>query len=232
MTVIHQLRLRFSNAYLLTGDHRPVLVDTGSPGDGPALEAGCAAAGVNPRDLALILHTHAHSDHGGNTAEWARRAGCPVSLHAADGELAARGHNGRLRGVGLRGRLMAPFFSGGAFPSFAADLPATEGQRLDGFGVAGTVLHTPGHTRGSVSIVLDSGDAIVGDLLMGGYLGGQVRPGKPNFHYFAEDAAEAMRGLDRVLAVARGWLHVGHGGPLAHAEVARWRNTQRPNARG
>ena len=230
MTRIHPLRLRLSNAYLLTGDHRPVLVDTGSPGDGQALESGCAAAGVNPRDLALILHTHVHSDHGGNTAEWARRAGCPVSYHAGDRELAARGHNGRLRGVGLRGRLMAPFFSDAAFPSFAADLPATDGQRLDAFGLAATVLHTPGHTRGSISLVLDSGDAIIGDLLMGGHLGGRIRPGKPNFHYFAEDAADGMRSLDRVLATARGWLHVGHGGPLAHADVARWRAGQRPRS--
>lgn len=230
MTRIHQLRLRLSNAYLLTGDHPPVLVDTGSPGDGPALAAGCAAAGVNPRDLALILHTHVHSDHGGNTAEWARRARCPISHHEGDRGLAAQGHNGRLRGVGLRGRLMAPFFSGGVFPAFAADLAATGGQRLEAFGVAATVLHTPGHTRGSISLVLDSGDAIVGDLLMGGYLGGQVRPGQPNFHYFAEDAAEGRRSLDRLLAAARGRLFVGHGGPLAHADVARWRAGQRARA--
>lgn len=231
MTVIHPLRLRLSNAYLLTGDHRPVLVDTGSPGDGAALAAGCAAAGVDPGDLALILHTHVHSDHGGNTAELARRARCPVSHHEGDRALAAQGHNGPLRGVGLRGRLMAPFFSRTAFPSFIADLPATDGQRLDGFGVAATVLHTPGHTGGSISIVLDAGDAIVGDLLMGGHLGGKIRPGKPGFHYFAEDAATIPRSLDRLLAVTRGRLHVGHGGPLAHADVARWRDAQRARLR-
>ena len=228
MTVVHPLRLRFSNAYLLTGGHRPVLIDTGSPGDGPALAAGCAAAGVDPGDLALILHTHVHSDHGGNTADWARRARCPVSHHEGDRALATQGHNGPLRGVGLRGRLMSPFFAHATFPAFAADLPVTDGQRLDAFGVAATVLHTPGHTGGSITIVLDAGDAIVGDLLMGGYLGGKVRAGKPNFHYFAEDAATARRSLDRVLAVTRGRLHVGHGGPLAHADVVRWRNAHQP----
>lgn len=232
MTRIHPLRLRFSNAYLLTGDHGPVLIDTGSPGDGPALEAGCAAADVDPGELALILHTHVHSDHVGNTAQWARRARCPVSHHEGDRGLAAQGHNGRLRGVGLRGRLMAPFFNRTPFPPFAADLLATDGQRLEAFGIAATVLHTPGHTRGSISLVLDSGDAIVGDLLMGGYLGGRIRPAQPNRHYFAEDAAEARRSLDRVLAVTHGQLHVGHGGPLARADVVRWRDPRRPEARG
>jgi hydroxyacylglutathione hydrolase len=118
---------------------------------------------------------------------------------------------------------MAPFFSRTAFKSIPADFPATDGQRLNDFGVSATLLHTPGHTRGSISIVMDDGDAIVGDVLMGGYIGGAFRPGKPNFHYFAEDPALAMRSLDRVLAVTRGKLHVGHGGPLAHADVTRWR---------
>jgi glyoxylase-like metal-dependent hydrolase (beta-lactamase superfamily II) len=36
---------------------------------------------------------------------------------------------------------------------------------LTGFGVAGRVLHTPGHTAGSLSLLLDSGDAFVGDLV-------------------------------------------------------------------
>lgn len=223
MTAIHPLSLRFSNAYLLVGNHRPILVDTGSPGDERKIENGCATAGVDPRDFALILHTHVHSDHFGTTAHFAALARCPVCYHENDRDLAAQGHNGRLRGVGLRGRLMAPFFSRTAFKSIPADLHATEGRRLDDFGVSATVLHTPGHTRGSISIVMDDGDAIVGDLLMGGYIGGAFRPGKPNFHYFAEDRAFAMRSLDRVLALTRGKLHVGHGGPLAHADVTRWR---------
>lgn len=223
MTAIHPLRLRLSNAYLLVGDHRPILVDTGSPGDERKIEAACAAVGVNPRDFALIVHTHVHSDHFGTTAHFAALARCPVCYHEDDRELAAQGHNGSLRGVGLRGRLMAPLFARTPFKSVPADLPATEGRRLDDFGVAATLLHTPGHTRGSISIVLDDSNAIVGDVLMGGYAGGRFRPGKPNFHYFAHDPALAMRSLDRLLTMTRGKLHVGHGGPLTHADVTRWR---------
>ena len=39
MTAIHPIRLRFSNAYLLVGDHRPVLIDTGSRGDARDIKA-------------------------------------------------------------------------------------------------------------------------------------------------------------------------------------------------
>ena len=196
MTTIHPLSLRLSNAYLLVGDHRPVLVDTGSPGDERRIEEGCATAGVDQRDFALILHTHVHSDHFGTTAHFAALARCPVCYHENDRELAAQGHNGRLRGVGLRGRVMAPFFSRTPFKTVSTDLPAAEGRSLDDLGVSATLLHTPGHTRGSISIVMDDGDAIVGDVLMGGYIGGAFRPGKPNFHYFAEDpgARDAQSG--------------------------------------
>lgn len=224
MTAIHHLRLRFSNAYLVVG-RRPILVDTGSRGDMERIEAGLAALGIDVGDLALILQTHVHSDHVGNTAALARRARCPVSYHPADRSLADRGDNGPLRGIGLRGRLLARLFRHLPFEPVAADVAAADGMRLDDFGVAGTVLHTPGHTAGSIALILDSGDAIVGDTLMGGYAGGAVFPARPNYHYFADDLPAAMESLDKVLAATRGTLFVGHGGPLRHEDVARWRAT-------
>lgn len=221
MTAIHPIRLRFSQAYLVVGD-RPILVDTGSPGEAEKLADGCAAVGVRVRDLALILHTHVHSDHFGNTAELAAAARCPVSFHPADASLARQGHNGRLRGVGLRGRIMSRLFSHRTFRPAAGDLPAEQGMRLDRFGVAGTVHHTPGHTGGSISLLLDSGEALVGDLLMGGYAGGMIRRTAPNFHYFADDLERVRSSLERILALSTHRLWLGHGGPLGSQEVASW----------
>ena len=219
---IHPLQLRYSNAYLVVGA-RPILVDTGSRGDAARIVAGCAAAGVSIRDLALILHTHVHSDHFGNTADLATEARCPVAYHPGDRPLAVRGNNGPLRGVGLRGRILARLLHHRPFRTRAVDVDAEDGMRLDEFGVAASVLHTPGHTPGSISVVLDSGDAIIGDVIMGGYAGGAIRPTKPNFHYFADDLPLAMTSLDRILARVSGRLYVGHGGPLQHHAVMRWR---------
>ena len=139
--------------------------------------------------------------------------------------------NGPLQGIGLRGRLLARLFGHLSFDPVAADVTAADGMRLDDFGVAGTVLHTPGHTAGSIALILDSGDAIVGDTLMGGYAGGAVFPTRPNFHSFADDLPAAMESLDKVLAATRGTLFVGHGGPLRHEDVARWRATHGADVR-
>jgi hypothetical protein len=71
--------------------------------------------------------------------------------------------------------------------------------------------------------MLDSGDAIISDVIMGGYAGGAIRPSQPNFHYFADDLPGAMASLDRILAATSGRLFVGYGGPLHHQAVKKWR---------
>lgn len=105
---------------------------------------------------------------------------------------------------------------------------ATDGQRLDDYGVAGQLLHTPGHTPGSLSLLLDSGEALVGDLLMGGFLGGHLLPQRPGFHYFAQELAQGLHSLDQVLAMRPKQLFVGHGGPLEAAQVGQWRTKMAP----
>ena len=56
-----------SNCYLLLGE-RPVLVDTGAPGDLKRILAALRAQAVEPTQLALIVLTHGHSDHAGCAA--------------------------------------------------------------------------------------------------------------------------------------------------------------------
>lgn len=96
--------------------------------------------------------------------------------------------------MGLRGRILARLLAHLPFRTRAADIDADEGSRLDAFGISGSILYTPGHTPGSISGLLDSGDAIVGDVIMGGWAGGAIRPSQPNFHYFADGCAAGGHG--------------------------------------
>ena len=65
---------------------------------------------------------------------------------------------------------------------------------LGGYGIPGRIVHTPGHSQGSITVLLDSGDAFVGDLAMYGWPISRT-PGMP---LFAEDV-EAVRGSWRKL---------------------------------
>lgn len=217
------LRLRVSNAYLLVG-RRPILVDTGTAKDTETIRSNLRAHNVEFSDLALIIHTHVHSDHMGSTAEILSEARCPIAYHPADQEIVDRSHNGQLKGVGLRGKIMSRFFSQTTFDSVNANIQLDDGMSLNDYGADATVIETPGHTAGSISIVTRDGDAIIGDVMMGGYMGGTFLPQRPNFHYFADDVQQTMTSLDNILARSTGKLYVGHGGPLNRDSVAAWRN--------
>ena len=71
-------------------------------------------------------------------------------------------------------------------------------------------------------VLLDDGDAVVGDLVRGGFAFARIRPHHPVRHFFAEDVAGVRRGLDLVLEHDPRDLYVGHGGPNVHpADVRR-----------
>lgn len=217
MTQVTKIRLSLSNAYLVHGE-RAILVDSGSPGESQAIRKALAQAGVDVSSLSLLLHTHGHSDHAGSTAELRRLSGAPVAIHAADAAMLRGGRNGPLPPTRLEARMIKRFVDK-PFPAVEPDLVFDQELDLAPYGVDGRVVMTPGHTAGSVSVLLASGEAIVGDVLMGGFMGGAFQAGKPNLHYFVQDASQLRQSLAFLLAQPLHTLYVGHGGPLAMEAV-------------
>jgi glyoxylase-like metal-dependent hydrolase (beta-lactamase superfamily II) len=89
------------------------------------------------------------------------------------------------------------------------------------------------------ALITSAGDAIVGDLIMGGYLGGWLRPQRAGLHYFAEDLDALNQSIRNVLALAPAIVYPAHGGPLKPADIARLaarlgraRGLRAPEARG
>jgi len=83
----------------------------------------------------------------------------------------------------------------------------------------GRVIPTPGYTHGSVSVFLDSGEAIVGDLVMGKLMGLLPRPGPPIVAWDLERNLESVRQL---VALSPRVVYVGHGGPFEDLSSWRW----------
>jgi len=217
------ISLPICNVFLLKGE-RPVLIDTGRPYDVVAIISALDAHGVAPEDLALILHTHGHWDHAGSTATLRRHTTARIAIHAADAPMLRRGDNGVLRPTCLFARVFKPLLDA-RYPGTEPDLLIEHEMDLAEFGVPARVIFTPGHTAGSISVFTSSGEAIVGDLLMGGYLGGRLRPRRPGFHYFAEDLAVVRQSIRKVLAMQPTMVYPAHGGPLDPRDVARWLET-------
>jgi glyoxylase-like metal-dependent hydrolase (beta-lactamase superfamily II) len=90
-----------------------------------------------------LLHTHAHFDHVGATAEVAAATGASIRLHPADRPLYDRLPQ------------QAAMFGLSAGPPTPVDQPLREGETISFGGLSVRVLHTPGHTPGSCSFLLE-----------------------------------------------------------------------------
>jgi hydroxyacylglutathione hydrolase len=201
----------FSWAYIVR-DEGTILVDTGFPGSEGILLSALREHGVLPGDLRLILITHGHADHAGSGA----------ALRQATGALVAAGHHevGRLR-TGISGKLKATSLAGRIFglfcgrkrlsryPPLEPDILIDSEYDLLVHGVHGCVIPTPGHTEGSISVLLESGDAIVGDLISAALLFGS-----PAVPYFADDLYAWSGSIRSVLERSSGRIYTGHGGPF------------------
>ncbi len=216
-----KIKLSFSNAYLVQ-DQRTILVDTGMPGEEGKILNAAKKAGIEPGDISLILHTHGHVDHAGSSAALNKILKIPTAIHKADAEMTRKGQMNPLHPLRLEARLILPVVSK-PFPPFQPDILMDKETSLDDFGVNGYVIHTPGHTAGSLSVILPTGEAMVGDVMMGGYMGGNILAARPNYHYFADDLDAIHASIQKILALETKTLYVGHGGPLdSQAARQRW----------
>jgi glyoxylase-like metal-dependent hydrolase (beta-lactamase superfamily II) len=158
---------------------QPALVDTGVAASpqatiGPALRS----AGIALEDVRWILATHGHWDHigGAHAARSMAREGVSLALHAADAELLqsrrahmAQGGYQALRfqylddpaALARQDALLMENLSG----ELRADRELNGGERISlGGDLSVEVVHTPGHSPGSVSFVLSGLDwAFTGD---------------------------------------------------------------------
>jgi glyoxylase-like metal-dependent hydrolase (beta-lactamase superfamily II) len=213
-TEVVRIERAYINSYLLIAD-RVVVVDTGVPGSAKRVLRALRRRGLSPQDVALIVLTHAHADHAGAAAELRARTGAAIVAGAGDEAMTTRGHNDAMKPSARLGRAVRPFI-GKDYPRFTPDLLLTQPLDLHPFGVPGRVLPMPGHTPGSLAVVLDDGQAVAGDLVRGRLLA----PRRPVLHFFHDDPTRAHGQLAALLdehGVLR--LHPGHGHALTAAAL-------------
>jgi len=130
------------------------------PGD----EAERVAEVVRRHGLTVshIVHTHAHIDHIGGSAEFKRLCGGQASLHKGDQWLYEH--------LDMQGQMIGMSVT----EAVALDKALEEGDRFDLGDTKLEVLHTPGHSPGSCTFVLErDGRQLVfaGDTLFAGSIG-------------------------------------------------------------
>ena len=140
--------------------------------------------------LKLIVSTHGHWDHMGNNAALSAQTGAPIAVHALD-----------------RGRLLRPepIYAPFAIPPCVPAVELAEGGLIRFGSLRLEVLHTPGHTEGSVCLLAaDDGILFSGDTLFAGGWGRVDLAGGS-----AEQMAESITRLGRLDPGLR--VQPGHG---------------------
>ena len=79
------------------------------------------------------------------------------------------------------------------------------------YGIPGKVVYTPGHSSGSVSVLLETGDVFVGDMAMNKFPL-RLSPGLP---IFAEDWEQLMESWELLLAQGVKTIYPSHGEPFS-----------------
>ena len=220
---IAQLELGYSNVFLLTHERTCTyaLVDSGSPGDEKDLTRALAARGLAPSNLSYVILTHGHADHAG-LGKWLQAAGAKVILGAEDTTQSDAGRNDEMRSQNLTAVMLKPFVR---FPyrPFRPDAVVYEGADLPLEGLPGVrVRHLPGHTRGSLVVLVGEEDVIVGDMMLGGIWGGAIGSRHPGDHYYQHDARTNRCNIQRLHQAGFARYYLGHGGPVTRESVSGW----------
>ena len=150
---------RFVYVYLVVGD-RITVIDSGVAGGEPAILAYVESIGRSQEDIATLLLTHSHPDHVGGALPLIDACGCPVWAHAAEADWIEDTEKQ------FHERPVPGFASLVAGP-VNVSRTLNDGETVNlGDGVRARVLHTPGHSRGSISLLVEPDNALItGDAI-------------------------------------------------------------------
>jgi len=223
MAVHDHLRVEIglSNGWIIRSGRGAALVDAGFDGFAPRVAWGLRHMGLAPSDLKLIIITHAHVDHIGALSDIVRGTGAAVAVHELEAEYVRTGQPLMPRGLTPRGRITVAL--GNRHPE-ALRVRAVEPKvivrnelDLAPWGLAGRVVETPGHSPGSVSVVLEDGRAYVGDLVVNSF-----RPMLPlRTSCFGDSPEEMPVSWRKVLDLGARVICPGHGRSFPAALLAK-----------
>ncbi len=219
-TNIYPIPLGFDCCYLIQ-DEGIILIDGGAPGKAKDFEKKLEKISINPEDIQLIVITHGHWDHIASAKDIKELTGAKIAMHQNEKDWLEKSLKPLPPGVTTWGRIF-----GGILKLFMPliHIPASnvdivlgdEGLDLKEYGMPGRVIYTPGHSSGSVSVLLETGEVFVGDLAMNKFPL-RLSPGLP---IFAEDFLKVKDSWKLLLDQGAKTIYPAHGKPFS-ADIIR-----------
>ncbi len=210
---IDTIKLGVTNCYLLR-DHGTILIDAGESGKSEKFLSKLKKLGVSPEEISLILITHTHWDHIGGARKLKSLTNANVVVHTNEKRILETGEMLKPPGVNRWGRflikVLAKLGEKSKLETVEADIVIEDKFSLAEYGIEAEVIFTPGHSSGSITVLLPTGEAFVGDTAMNMFPL-TFRPGLP---IFAEDLDRLKKSWQTLITKGAKRIFPAHGKPF------------------
>ena len=208
----------YSEAFALKdyADSRIILVDTGAKRK-PRVNKILKKHNIPPGKVSLIIITHAHSDHTAALNLLIEATGAPVLCHENTAECLISNHSEIVKPVTASAKFLTIFSRRNIRildKPVNPDFTFKESFSLKRFGLNARVIHTPGHTPGSISVVTEDGQALIGDLLMRFPLRSELLP------IVADNKKQIRESIKKLQKLNVKTFYLSHGGKIPAEKVS------------
>lgn len=160
------------NSFLLSSGDRYILIDTGRENKWNSLKRRLVEIQLNENCLSALILTHTHFDHAENAYRIKEIYKTNLIVHKSEADFISSGTNPVIRGTNLITKFITRMV-GTRILQFVKykpvdyDITVEDKYDLSKLGFNAYIIHTPGHSIGSISIIIDNEIAIVGDAMFG-----------------------------------------------------------------
>ena len=194
-----------ANCYLMISGSKMLLIDTGISGNQNKIINFVKRLGKNPSDIQYVILTHADIDHIGSAAAIKKMTGARVAIHARDSPILA-GRQGFKIIKGFPGALLKMMTPLMRYTPVEADILLENGLEIGDC----KIIHTPGHSPGSICLYRRPDVIFVGDALRSNSKGYLKLPSGQ----FSADISQANASLITLSELEFDILLTGHGAPV------------------
>ncbi len=222
------LKMGPTNCYLLKADDGYLQIDTSLPEYYQAFLKQLETIKIQPTEIKYLLLTHSHDDHAGFAAELRALAKCKIIAHKNATESLKEGCIIKVgQFLNTQAKITMKLYNWTKRRTFEYT-PITLAEQdtiieddnsdvLKNIGIDGKIIYTPGHTDDSISVILNDGNACVGDVCMSnlGFL--HYRPIE------VSDISQVFKSWQKIIDSNAKTLWPAHGKPFKTEELIKYK---------